>query len=181
MPASENFPNQTINILRQQQIKISDPDIIATTGWTTSDLSGALTAVPPRHTYSFVSLLIGVNNQYQGRSIDEYNSEFTLLVRSAINYAGNRNNKVYVLSIPDYSVTAFSRNLDTSKIAREIDSYNVLNKTIATQLGVNYLDITQISREAKNNPSFTAIDGLHPSGIQYKKWADLLALMITQG
>jgi lysophospholipase L1-like esterase len=178
VPASDNFPNQTVNILRQQQIKISDPEIIASTGWTTSDLNGALTAVPPQHTYSFVSLLIGVNNQYQGRSIEEYKSEFTLLLKSAIKYAGNRNNKVYVLSIPDYSVTPFARNPDTSKIAREIDSYNVINKAIAAQLGVNYLDITQISREAKNDPSLTAIDGLHPSGMQYKKWAELLALMI---
>lgn len=176
---SENFLNQTVNILREHHLLVSDPDIIATTGWTTSDLISAISSISQR-TYSCVTLMIGVNNQYQGRSIEEYKNEFRSLLESAIRYAGHAKNHVYVLSIPDYSVTPFARKLDTTKISNEIDVYNGINKTIALQLGVNYLDITPISRESKNNPLLIAADGLHPSAIQYEKWAYQLAHMIMK-
>jgi len=177
--SSENFPTQTVNILRAHHLTVSDPDIIATTGWTTSDLIAAISNGNQR-IYSCVTLLIGVNNQYQGRSTEVYKSEFKSLLESAIRYAGNSKEHVYVLSIPDYSVTPFARRLDTSKIAKEIDLYNLINKTIALQLGVHYLDITPISRESKNDPLLIAADGLHPSAVQYKKWAYLLARMIMK-
>jgi lysophospholipase L1-like esterase len=176
----ERFPNQAVEILRAQNFKITEPKIIAVTGWTTSDLLNALDAYPPQNNYSLVSLLIGVNNQYQNRNIDEYKKEFASLVNRAISYAGNNKTRVFVLSIPDYSVTPFAQNSDTQKIAIEIDSFNLANKIIATQLGVNYLDITPVSREAKNDPSLIANDGLHPSGLQYKRWADLLAPMMKK-
>ncbi len=173
---AERFPNQTVQILRSQNIKINDPKIIATTGWTTKNLLDAINAVTLPTNYDVVSLLIGVNNQYQGRSLDEYKSEFTLLLNRAIDYAGNKPLHVFVLSIPDYSVTPFASGSNKTKIATEIDQLNAANKTIASQLGVNYLDITPISREP--DPSLIANDGLHPSGKQYKRWADLLAPMI---
>ena len=176
----ERFPNQATALLRAQNFKIADPKIIATTGWTTGNLINALNANPQQNNYSIVSLLIGVNNQYQGRSIDEYKSEFTLLLNRAIQYAGNKPSHVFVLSIPDYSVTPFAQHSDTAKIAREIDQFNSANKSISLQLGVNYIDITAISREAKNDPSLIAYDGLHPSGKQYQKWADLLTPMIVK-
>jgi lysophospholipase L1-like esterase len=173
---AERFANHTVQILRSQNIKINDPKIIATTGWTTKNLLDAINAVTLPTNYDVVSLLIGVNNQYQGRSLDEYKSEFTLLLNRAIDYAGNKPSHVFVLSIPDYSVTPFASGSNKTKIATEIDQLNAANKTIASQLGVNYLDITPISREP--DPSLIANDGLHPSGKQYKRWADLLAPMI---
>jgi len=176
---SENFPAQTADILRAHHLTVRDPDIIATTGWTTSDLIAAISGRYQRN-YSCVTLLIGVNNQYQGRSTELYKNEFKSLLESAIRYAGNSKKHVYVLSIPDYSVTPFARKIDTSKIAKEIDLYNLINKTIALELGVNYLDITPISRESKNDPLLIAADGLHPSAKQYKKWAYLLAHMIMK-
>lgn len=175
---AERFPNQTVSLLRAQNIKINDPKIIATTGWTTKNLIDALNANPPQNNYDVVSLLIGVNNQYQGRSIDEYKTEFTLLLNRAIQYANNKPTHVFVLSIPDYSVTPFASGSDKAKIAAEIDQFNSANKTISLQLGVNYFDITSISREA--DPALIANDGLHPSGKQYKRWADLLAPIIIQ-
>ncbi len=175
---AERFPNQTVKILRDSNIKINDPKIIATTGWTTKNLIDALNNIPPENNYNIVTLLIGVNNQYQGKSIEEYKTEFTLLLNLSIRYAANKPTHVFVLSIPDYSVTPFARNLDTAKIAHEIDLFNEANKNISMQLGVNYLDITPISREAKNNPPLIADDGLHPSGLQYKRWADVLVPMI---
>ncbi len=135
---------------------------------------------PPKNNYDIVTLLIGVNNQYQGRSLNEYKMEFTDLLKRAITYAGNKKEHVFVLSIPDYSVTPYARGADTAKIAREIDSFNVANKAITLNEGIAYVDVTPISRDAKNNPSLIAMDGLHPSGEQYKKWSELLAPVIAR-
>lgn len=174
----ERFPNQTVALLRAQNIQINDPKIIATTGWTTKNLIDALDTTPPKNNYDVVSLLIGVNNQYQRKSIGEYKTEFTILLNRAIQYAGNRPLHVFVLSIPDYSVTPFASGSDKPKIAAEIDQFNAANKAISLQLGVKYLDITPISREA--DPGLIAGDGLHPSGKQYKRWADMLAPLMKQ-
>lgn len=169
----DRFPNQTVSLLRNNGISIQDPRIIATTGWTTRNLLDALDAAAPKDNYDVVSLLIGVNNQYQGRSLDEYKIEFALLLGRAIRYAGNKPTHVFVLSIPDYSVTPFAAGSDKAKIAMEIDRFNAVNKSISIQMGVDYIDITSISREP--DPSLIADDGLHPSGKQYKRWADLLS------
>ena len=177
---TERFPNKTVAMLRSQEKKINDPEIIATTGWTTRDLLNALAANPPSNDYAIVTLLIGVNNQYQGRSLDEYRTEFTLLLTKAIQYAGNRPTRVFVLSIPDYSVTPFALSSDTARIRMEIDLFNGLNKQVSLSYGVNYLDITPISREGRYDNTLQATDGLHPSGKQYQLWADLLVPMIAQ-
>ncbi|MEP7229741.1 MAG: SGNH/GDSL hydrolase family protein [Ginsengibacter sp.] len=178
--ATESFPLQTTQLLKQQSINIGTPEIFAVNGWTTLDLLNALNLNPPQNNYSIVTLLIGVNNQYQGRSLDEYKTEFTDLLNRSILYAGNNKEHVIVLSIPDYSVTPFANGRDTDEIVKEIDDFNAANKTIALNAGIHYLDITSISREAKNDPSLIAIDGLHPSGSQYKKWSELLAPVILQ-
>ena len=177
----ERFPNQTVQLLlKNNNIKISDPEIIAVSGWTTTNLINELNANSLQNNYSVVSLLIGVNNQYRAGSIEDYKTEFTLLVNRSIQYAGNNKNHVFVLSIPDYSVTPFVSGFDTGRIASEIDTFNEINKNISSKLGVNYLDITPISREALNDPDLIAGDGLHPSGKQYKIWDELLALMMKK-
>ncbi|HEV8082736.1 MAG TPA: SGNH/GDSL hydrolase family protein [Chitinophagaceae bacterium] len=178
--ASERFPVQTVKILRQQNIDIVDPNIIAVTGWTSGDLLNALNNDPPKNNYSIVTLLIGVNNQYQGKSLNEYKTEFTELLRRAVVYAGNNKAHVFVISIPDYSVTPFAQGSDTAEIAKEIDDFNAANRAITLSEGLAYIDITSISRDVKNDPSLVAGDGLHPSGEQYKKWSDLLAPVILQ-
>ena len=176
--AEQRFPVQVTAIISSQGILINSPEIIAVTGWTTGSLLAALNNNPPTKTYDFVSLLIGVNNQYQGRSKEEYKAEFSILLSKAINYAGGRSNRVFVLSIPDYSVTPFARNADTAAIAREIDAFNAINKQVTLQSGITYLDITPISREP--DPALIANDGLHPSAKQYKRWAELLAPLMKQ-
>jgi lysophospholipase L1-like esterase len=179
--SEDRFPVQLADMLRRDSIQTSDPDIIATSGWTTGNLLNSLEIAPPQKKYSFVTLLIGVNNQYQGRSLDEYKTQFTELLTRAILYADGIKNHVFVLSIPDYSVTPFGQGYDAQKIAREIDQFNEANKNISLNLGVHYLDITTISREAKNDPSLIAGDGLHPSAKQYNEWDQLLApLMIKE-
>src|SRR5688572_11659249 len=78
---AERFPDQTVQLLKNDNIKISVPAIIAVSGWTTTDLINKLNANSPQNNYSLVSLLIGVNNQYRGGSIEDYKTEFTLLVK----------------------------------------------------------------------------------------------------
>jgi lysophospholipase L1-like esterase len=120
-----------------------------------------------------VSLLIGVNNQYQGRPINVYRTEFRQLLEQAIAFAGGDENKVFVLSIPDYGVTPFGSS-NTAQISSEIDTYNAINLEITDSLKVQYFDITPISRMAANDPALLANDQLHPSGKMYQLWVSLM-------
>ena len=175
---NERFPIQTAALLQDSNRLIKTPKIIAQTGWTTGDLLSALQRENPPKNYDIVTLLIGVNNQYQSRSLDIYRNEYTTLLVKAIQYAREDKNHVFVLSIPDYSVMPYAANMDKQKIAREIDAFNAVNKEVTLQMGVTYLDITPISREAATNAALIAGDGLHPSAEQYARWSALLAPII---
>ena len=177
---NERFPVQTRALLLDSIPQIKTPQIIAQTGWTTADLISALQRENLPKNFDIVTLLIGVNNQYQRKSIDVYRNEFTTLLVKAIQFARENKNHVFVLSIPDYSVTPFAANMDKAKIAREIDEYNFISKEVCYQMGVTYLNITPISREAATNPALIAGDGLHPSGAQYARWSALLAPIIKE-
>jgi lysophospholipase L1-like esterase len=173
------FPVQTIKKLTQSNVRFFPAEIIATTGWTTGNLLNRINTNPPlKSTYDIVTLLIGVNNQYQGLSQTQYQTEFTTLLNKAIVLAGNKKTHVIVLSIPDYSVTPFAAGYDRARIAAEIDDFNNINYLAATSLGVKYINITGYTRQAATDPSLIAYDGLHPSGKAYKEWADTLAPMI---
>ena len=157
---------------------MNDPEYIATTGWTTANLLNAIATQSPTPVYDVVSLLIGVNNQFQGRDTAEYRSQFTQCLLRAIALTNNRRNRVFVISIPDYGATPFAARLDRQKIAREIDIFNTINKQVSDSLTVSWIEITLGSREAIANSSLVASDGLHPSGAEYAKWAaKLLPLM----
>lgn len=176
---AERFPVQTTIVLNNQGINFNVPEIIARTGWTTGNLLGSLAiAAPVKPTYDIVTLLIGVNNQYQHRTQQEYADEFLILLNKAIQYAGNNKKRVIVLSIPDYSVTPYASGSDKALIAKEIDEFNAINKKIAEQAGVHYLDITGFTRMAEANASLIATDGLHPSGLEYAVWANELVPVI---
>jgi len=173
---SERFPVQTVTMLNNLGVNFKQPEIIAQTGWTTDSLLFRLDGTPPlQNKYDIVTLLIGVNNQYQGRSIEEYRQQFITLLERSILYAGNIKEHVFVLSIPDYSVTPFASGRDKDRIAREIDSFNLVNKAVSGEYEVNYIDITPGSRLAANDPTLIANDGLHPSGAMYRTWAGQLA------
>ena len=176
---TDRYPVQVVARLNSLNIKFKQPEIIAQTGWTTGNLLARLASAPPVNArYDIVTLLIGVNNQYRQRTQDEYRQEFTSLLTKAIEYAGNNNRRVFVLSIPDYSVTPFASGSNKVLISKQIDSFNVINKTIALQYNVNYLNITGFTKLAAADPSLTASDGLHPSGIEYGVWAQNLVPMI---
>lgn len=166
---NERWSNQLATLLGAD----IEVQIIARTGWTTSELWEGIQAQGVNPPYDMVSLLIGVNNQYRGYDIEEYRTEFIFLLNKAIEYAGGDNQKVFVLSIPDWGVTPFANGRDAEKIASEIDAFNKVNKDESEKAGVAYVDITPVSREAVNDATLIAGDGLHPSGKMYSQWAKL--------
>jgi lysophospholipase L1-like esterase len=147
--------------------------IIARTGWTTDELWDGIQAREINPPYDLVSLLIGVNNQYRGLDIEEYRKSFVFLLNKSIEYVGGDADRVIVLSIPDWGVTPFAGDRDSKKIADEINQYNAVNRAETEKAGAHYIDITPISREAVNDPSLIASDGLHPSAKMYAEWARL--------
>ena len=172
---SENFPNQTVQLLTQSGYNFKSPEIIAKTGWTTDELQNSINSHTFTSPYDIVTLLIGVNNQYRGRPVDTYKPEFENLLRQAIQFAGGKTDHVIVLSIPDWGVTPFANGRDRAQIACEIDEYNSAKKTISENYKVNFIDITSLTREAANDLSLLAADGLHPSAKEYKRWSEKLA------
>lgn len=176
---AERFPIQTAQLLMADSVYFDGPEIIAQTGWTTGNLLNRLATAPPqRTTYDAVTLLIGVNNQFQRRSQSEYRTEFTSLLQQAIRYADNRPTRVTVISIPDWGVTPFASGYNRALVAAQIDSFNYINQTVTAALGGNYVNITPISRQAATNGSLLAPDGLHPSGLMYGLWAEKIRPVI---
>lgn len=172
VPMEQNFPSQTVQLLRAKGIDIADPVIVATTGWTTDELAAAISERNIQGTYSWVTLLIGVNNQYRGRSLENYEEEFTSLLNQAIAFAGGNRHHVIVLSIPDWGVTPFAHDRDRQQIAQEIDAYNQAKERLTLAGGCHYIEITESTRANGTIPEFLAEDGLHPSGKEYAIWAE---------
>lgn len=169
---NESWPDQLAAMLSEKNIQ-TDVTIIARTGWTTSELWQGIQADPPRGRYDLVSLLIGVNNQYRGYDINKYRDEFRFLLEKAIEYADGKPEHVIVLSIPDWGVTPFASGRDRQKIAIDIDAFNLINLKESQKMGVHYVDVIPVSRDALNDPALVAGDGLHPSGKMYAEWAKL--------
>jgi lysophospholipase L1-like esterase len=169
------WPMQLAKALRAEGIPVADPRIIATTGWTTDELDAAITAQEPLGEHDFVSLLIGVNNQYRGRSVEEYRVQFAALLWRAIGFAGNRPERVLALSIPDWGVTPFAQqeNRDRDQIARQLDAYNLAAREACLQRGAAFVDITGVSRARGSEAAMLADDGLHPSAAMYAEWTKL--------
>ena len=165
---SERWPTQLA-----AKLEFSEPRIIATTGWRTDQLKEAIEAATLKPEYDLVSLLIGVNNQYQGKPILVYEREFEELLQTAIKLARGKKEKVFVVSIPDYGYTPFGKPKQ-EKISEALDQYNAINKRIAEKFGVTYFNITGISRKGFDDPDLVATDGLHPSGKMYTQWVQLI-------
>ena len=179
VPIHDNFPNQAVQLLRKQHFDVADPVIIATTGWTTDELAASIREHNIHETFSFVTLLIGVNNQYRGRSLENYRQEFVQLLDQAIVFAKGAAGNVFVLSIPDWGATPFAEGRDRHVVAKEIDEYNAACKDITLDHKCQYLDITGSTREHAMVPGFLAGDGLHPSAKEYEVWASRLADLVA--
>jgi lysophospholipase L1-like esterase len=170
---NERWPVQLVEALRNKGRAIEAPRIIATTGWRTDNLKNAINIAQLKDEYGLVSLLIGVNNQYQGKPIEQFTAEFEDLLKTSIKLAGGKKENVFVVSIPDYGYTPYGK-LKQEKISKELDEYNNISRTISEKYGVKYFYITDISRKGLDDPSLVATDGLHPSGKMYSAWVDLI-------
>lgn len=176
---ANNFPYQTIQLLRKAGFNFCAPEIIATTGWATDELKLAIDESLLQSSYDFVSLLIGVNNQYQGRSVEEFRVHFRHILELAIQRAGGIAQNVIVLSIPDWSVTPFAINKSPEKISSEIDMYNFICQAEAEHFQTRFINITDSQRQDGNREEFLAADMLHPSGKEYSKWAEQISKEIA--
>ena len=169
---AEKWPVQLAEGLRAEGLAVSDPLIIARTGWTTDELAAGIEEAVVEGSYDLVSLLIGVNNQYRGRELEEYRVQFVDLLHQAIAFAGGDPGRVLVLSIPDWGVMPFAEGRDRARIATEIDAFNLAARDESEAAGAVYVDITEISREATTDATLVAGDGLHPSAAMYARWVE---------
>jgi len=172
VPEEQRWPAQLVFRLNEVGIAFELSQIIAKTGWTTAELSTAMAVTTFNPPYECVSLLIGVNNQYRGYSVEVYQAEFSTLLNQAIALAGNRPDHVLVLSIPDWSVTPFAQRSgrDSAHIAEEIDKFNRVNFLESQKRKVHYVDITPLTRQWGAEAEMLAEDSLHPSGAMYQLW-----------
>lgn len=178
--ANDNFPHQAVDMLNRQGMLVDEPDIVAVTGWTTDELAGAIKEAKLKDTYSFVTLLIGVNNQYRGRTVENFTAEFKALLKRAISFAGENASHVFVLSIPDWGVTPFAEGRDRQQIAKDIDAYNKAKEEITKAHKCNWLEITESTRRHGTDETYLVEDKLHYSGKEYAVWAEKLVPMVKK-
>ena len=167
--ANDRWPIQLMDSLNAHGLEFVDCKIIATTGWRTDNLAHAIRDAKIKTEFTLVSLLIGVNNFYQGKPLGNYEIEFKSLLETAIKLAGGVKSRVFVLSIPDYGYTPFGKN-NQAAISEGIDKFNAANESIAKKLNVKYYNITDITRRGLSEPDLVAFDGLHPSAKMYAEW-----------
>jgi len=166
------LPSERWPVLLSERLFWAPPQIIATTGWTTTELLEGIEKSKLEKTYDWVSLLIGVNNQYRGQSTDIYQNDLEILEELILPLVDHMPNRVFLLSIPDYGITPFAQNKFPEKISRELRLYNRINYAFAKENGFQYCDITPSSLLAKNDASYLAADELHPSGKMYELWVN---------
>lgn len=175
--AEGSFPFQLVAAINSTtKFNFAPPQIIAKTGWRSDELLKEIKLL--EGSYDLVSVLIGVNNQYQGKDIEKFRKEFKLIVEKAISLSKKGSKGVFVYSIPNYGVMPYMRGKDTKKIRKELKEYNSICGEISKQLEVSYYNITEISEKASFDSKFIADDKLHPSEFQYKMWVDETVNMI---
>jgi len=168
-----NYPTQLTDSLNKASTEKTSVKIIAKTGWTTTDLLSAITAENPSKDYDLVTLLIGVNNQYQNKPFAIYKEEFPKLLDMAIGFAKGKPENVIVISIPDYGFTQFGQKSGKAeKASKELERYNMYAERIASEKGIYFENITPITQKGLENPALVASDGLHPSEVTYKMFVE---------
>lgn len=177
---NETFPALLGDSLMQRHKTVVSVDNIAKTGWSTAQLIAAIAQEKPEPPLDLVTLLIGVNNQFRKLHTAEYRTEFRQLLQTAITMARDNAEQVVVLSIPDYGVTPFAANLNSNLIALEINAFNAINFEETRKTAAGYVDVTTISRQAENDLTLLAADGLHPSVKMYKLWVDALIPVVEK-
>ena len=164
------WPNQFIKVAYENGVDFSSPRIIAETGWKSYDLINAIESSNFEKKYDYVSLLIGVNNQFNSRPVNEFENDLDKLLIK-INNLKKKSGSVLIISIPDWGSSPYGVGFDRNEISNEINTFNNSLKSFANINGLKYVDVTEISRRAIKEPNLIAIDNLHPSGIMYLEWA----------
>ncbi|WP_454803575.1 SGNH/GDSL hydrolase family protein [Mucilaginibacter phyllosphaerae] len=175
VPTEQSFPYQLVVSLKSKGINIATPVVLAQNGWRTDELLKGIGDPAQHGTFDVVTLLIGVNNQYQQKSHDTYQTEFTQILNAAIMMAKDNPQHVFVLSIPDWGSTPFANGRNLDKIAAEIDEYNLINKAITNAAKAHYINLTGLSRTDGTNADLVTTDRLHPSAKMYGWWVDKIA------
>jgi lysophospholipase L1-like esterase len=178
LPLPQSFPYQVVQMLRKKGVPIHAPEIIAKTGWTTDELTSAMRDHQFEAKYDFVTLLIGVNNQYRGREVIPFKEELENLIVRAIELANGKKDHVLLLTIPNYGITPFAASLDREKITRELEVYNSVIKALAIQYKVSLVDSGPDFNAAKDHAELLATDDLHPSAQAYEQWAQRVAAQV---
>ena len=178
VPLHESFPYQTVQLLRKAGHPFHAAEIIAKTGWTSAELAEHLLHTKLNESYDFVSLLIGVNNQYRDLLIEDYKTDLAFLIRKAIHLSGEKPDHVMLISIPDWGLTPFAAKKDGKKISEEIDAYNQVCESTAKQFKIPFINITEETRRAKKDLSLLAADHLHYSGKEHLIWSERVAALI---
>jgi lysophospholipase L1-like esterase len=168
---SDRWPSHLVSMLRQRGNAIDEPVIVARTAWTTDELMDAIDEANPVGPFDVVSLMIGVNDQYRSRPIEQFEASFVQVLDQAIGFARGGASQVIVLSIPDWGATPFAEGRDRALIGREIDTYNTSGRTLVERRRARWHDITGISRRVAEDPALVVDDKLHPSGEMYRQWA----------
>ena len=166
----ERWPNQFVKVAYENGIDFLTPRIIAMTGWKTYDLINGIESSNFEKKYDYVALLIGVNNQFNSRSINEFEDDLDKLLIK-INNLKKKDGSVLIISIPDWGSSPYGENMDRNQISTEINTFNNSLKSFANINGLKYVDVTEISRRAINEPNLITSDNLHPSGLMYLEWA----------
>lgn len=169
----DRWPEQLARSLEDHCLRLQ-LSIIAQTGWTTDELADSLQDASFSPPYDLVSLLVGVNNQFRGFPITDFENEFRELLEQAIILAGDQPAHVLVISIPDWAYTPSAPPQSREQISIEIDQHNRIVRELSLELGANFIDITPISRIALEDPSLLAADSLHPSAEMYGRWVALI-------
>ena len=154
--------------------------IIAQSGWRVDQLKEAMNSSDLEPPYGIVSLLIGVNNQYQGQNANDFRPEFIEILEKSLKLVENRTERLFVISIPDWGASPYGFGFDRAKVSKEINEFNSVVKEESEKRGLRYFNITTISRRALTDRTLIASDGLHPSGKMYKLWVDKIIPIISK-
>ena len=166
----ERWPNQFVDVAYENGVDFDQPMIIAETGWKTYDLLNAINQTNFSKKYDYISLLIGVNNQFNSRPIDEFEEDLNKLMDEMKRIKKN-DGSIIIISIPDWGYTPFGESSDMSDISEQINLFNSSLRKFASTNGLKYVDVTEISRRGINEPDLITNDNLHPSGTMYLEWA----------
>ncbi|SDG71663.1 SGNH/GDSL hydrolase family protein [Psychroflexus sediminis] len=181
VPESESWPFQLTAYLEAEGISVQDPEIIAVTGWRTDELQDSIASQKYKpNSFDLVSLLIGVNNQYQKKPFKQFKTEFENLLQTAIALSSKDEKGVFLVGIPDYSLSEFAKDEKLKKVSSRLKRYNRYIQKMSQRYDVAYYPLQDLSRPLHTDKSMLAEDLLHPSGKQYKVWVDSFKEKVTE-